>query len=196
MYTPYNKNNADMSDGAHRLAVTKLYPQLFGVSPERLEFDKDTLLGESARGEILDGQMGVDYVARLTVEPLGAPLQVTIQERFRRYTFAKYRDVTLTEWNHNTNLPSELFKITSGIFLYGYVNERQDDFLEAIAFNVTDLMVALAKGSLSLNRERNPRSNQSFVCFTFEQLMDAGVVMFHYTPQRSNGYVLPSFAFN
>lgn len=190
MYTPYSRNNADMSDRAHQLAVKKLYPQMFGVSPERLTFDTDTLLASGPRGQILDGQMGVDYIARLTVEPLGAPLQVTVQERFRRANYARFRDVTLTEWNHSSGLPSELYKITSGIFLYGYLNEKQDDFAEAIAFNVTALLLAVASGALRMQKEYNPRSEQDFVCFTFDELIEAGLVMFHYTPARAIDYVL------
>lgn len=192
MYTPFSASNATMSSKAHELAVGKLYPQLFGTS--NFEFDKDTLLGESPRGQILDGEMAVDYVARVNVIPLGAPLQITVQERFRRSSYARYRDVTLTEWNHNTDLPSELFKITSGIFLYGYLNDHQDDFSEAIAFSVTDFMLALAKGTLRLRRQRNPRSNQSFVCFTFDQLIDANVVMYQYREGQSVDFVLPKAA--
>lgn len=195
MYTPFSNTNAEFSTKAHNLAVAKLYPQLFGVSPERLAFDEDTLLASSQRGQILDGEMGVDYVARLTVEPLGAPLQVSIQERFRRANYARFRDVTITEWNRRSNLPSELYKIASGIFLYGYLNEKQDDFLEAIAFNVTDLLVALASGKLPTDKQYNPRSDQDFICLTFDTLLDSNLVMYHYTPSSSIDYVLPKSLF-
>lgn len=185
MYTPFSQKNADMSGRGHELAITHLYPNLFGVTPQQLTFDDATLLAESERGRVLDGEMAVDYIARLTIHPLGAPLQVTVQERFRQHRYSAFRDVTLTEWNHDSGLPSELYKITAGIFLYGYLNESQDGFTEAIAFNVADFLVALSSGKLAIRRkEHNFRSNQSFLCFTFQQLFDAGIVMFHFTPQR------------
>lgn len=191
MYTPFSKNNADLSKRAHELAIKKVYPQVFGVSPERLSFDEDTLLDSSPRGQVLDGEMGVDYVARLTVHPLSAPLQLTVQERFRRAQYAHFRDVTITEWNHNSGLPSELYKITSGIFLYGYLNETQDDFKESIALNVTALLLAIANGRLRAVTQFNPRTDQDFLCFDFDTLIDAEVVMYHYTPTKSVDYVLP-----
>jgi hypothetical protein len=182
MRTAFSQINAEFSTVAHELAVKKVYPALFGISADRLAFDDDTLFEKGTRGQILDGAMGIDYVARVAVMSLGAPLQLTVQERFRRAQYANFRDVTITEWNLSSGLPSELYKITSGIFLYGYVNNEGDDFIEAIAFNVTDFLLALTKGRLKSSPQYNPRSDQNFLCYTFDQLEAANLVRFHYTP--------------
>jgi hypothetical protein len=60
----------------------------------------------------------------VTTHGLRAPLGFTIQERFRRPRYAEFQDLTLTEWNGNSNLPSELYKIRAGMFLYGYYSEE------------------------------------------------------------------------
>lgn len=178
-YTPYSAANQSLSDAGHKAAQRLLYPRLFGVDASELAFESTTLnLGDRER--ILDGEMGIDRIVRVSVAHLRHPLGFTIQERFRQPKYASWRDITITEWNHNSNKPSELYKINAGLFLYGYHDPWSDDFIEAVAIDTTALLVAISKHDVRWTQGTNRRSNQSFFCFRFDDLLAAGLVAFHY----------------
>ena len=174
--TLYEQDNADFSNRAHMRARDVLYPRIFNVRRERLQFE-DTLLAQSDRAKILDGEMGVDRIVHVTIHNLPAPLMFTVQERFRRPEFAKYQDMTVTEWNHASNLPSELYKINAGLFLYGYFDERTSVFVDAIAIGVTDMLLAIATRRLRYNRRWN-KKRQTFLTLRFDDMERAGIVRF------------------
>ena len=174
--TLYEQDNADFSNRAHMRARDVLYPRIFNARRERLAFE-DTLLAQSERTAILDGEMGVDRIVRVTVHNLPAPLVFTVQERFRRPEFAKYQDLTVTEWNHASNLPSELYKINAGLFLYGYFDERTSVFVDAIAIGVTDMLLAIATRRLRYDRRWN-KKRQTFLTLRFDDMERAGIVRF------------------
>ena len=174
--TLYEQDNADFSNRAHMRARDVLYPRIFNVRRERLQFE-DTLLAQSDRAKILDGEMGVDRIVRVTIHNLPAPLMFTVQERFRRPEFAKYQDMTVTEWNHASNLPSELYKINAGLFLYGYFDERTSVFVDAIAIGVTDMLLAIATRRLRYDRRWN-KKRQTFLTLRFDDMERAGIVRF------------------
>ena len=180
--TLYEQDNADFSNRAHMRARDVLYPRIFNVRRERLEFE-DTLLAQSDRAAILDGEMGVDRIVRVTIHNLPAPLVFTVQERFRRPEFAKYQDLTVTEWNHASNLPSELYKINAGLFVYGYFDERSGRFPDAIVIGVTEMLLALAQGRLRYERRRN-KKQQSFLALRFEDMEKAGIVRYWLARER------------
>lgn len=174
--TLYEQDNADFSNRAHMRARDVLYPRIFNVRRERLEFE-DTLLAQSERAAILDGEMGVDRIVRVTVQSLPAPLVFTVQERFRRPEFARYQDLTVTEWNHASNLPSELYKINAGLFVYGYFDECSGRFPDAIVIGVTEMLLALAQGRLRYDRRWN-KKRQTFLTLRFDDMERAGIVRF------------------
>ena len=174
--TLYEQDNADFSNRAHMRARDVLYPRIFNARRERLAFE-DTLLAQSERTAILDGEMGVDRIVHVTVHNLPAPLVFTVQERFRRPEFAKYQDLTVTEWNHASNLPSELYKINAGLFLYGYFDERTSVFVDAIAIGVTDMLLAIATRRLRYDRRWN-KKRQTFLTLRFDDMERAGIVRF------------------
>ena len=174
--TLYEQDNADFSNRAHMRARDVLYPRIFNARRERLAFE-DTLLAQSERAAILDGEMGVDRIVHVTVHNLPAPLVFTVQERFRRPEFAKYQDLTVTEWNHASNLPSELYKINAGLFLYGYFDERTSVFVDAIAIGVTDMLLAIATRRLRYDRRWN-KKRQTFLTLRFDDMERAGIVRF------------------
>lgn len=164
-YTPYSQANQRFSNKAHARAQTALYPLLFGCDKDQLEFK--ALPEDQAR--TLDGDMGTDRLVEVSVKGLLAPLTFLVQERFRRSENANYPDVTVTEWNYNSNLPSELYKIKAGLFLYGKYNETLDQFTEAIAFSVCPMLLQLANGNLPYRRNRN-KKNQTFLCIKIADL--------------------------
>jgi len=144
---------------------------------------EDTLLAMSERAQILDGEMGVDRIVRVKIHNLPAPLVFTVQERFRRPEFAKYQDLTVTEWNHASNLPSELYKINAGLFLYGYFDERITVFVDAIAIGVTDMLLAIATRRLRYDRRWN-KKRQTFLTLRFDDMEKAGIVRYWLARER------------
>lgn len=184
--TIYEKSNADFSNACHELARLIIYPQLFQAHPENISYEEETLLGESERGKILDGEMGIDRILHCKVRGLNGDLKFTIQERFRKAQYASFRDMTITEWNHASNLPSELYKINAGIFLYGYANAAVNDFIEVVAVNTTDLLHAIATGKMgSMKLERN-KKQQSFATFKFDDLSANALTMYRYTSEEGH----------
>lgn len=131
--------------------------------------------GEKA---ILDGQMAVDRLVSVTVKGLRHPIVHTVQERFRRPGFKNYSDITITEWNHASNQPSELYKIKSGIFVYGYYDETNGCFPDVIAVDVAAFLLAFSR-KLPYTKRQN-KKGQDFICVTFADLHEANVVMGHF----------------
>lgn len=175
-FTPYSHRNQDFSNKAHARAQLSVYPLLFKTHAECLTFE--ALPEEQAM--TLDGDMGTDRLVKVSVHGLMAPLTFLVQERFRRPENAQFDDVTVTEWNHNSNLPSELYKIKAGLFLYGKYDEQFDRFTEATAFSVCPMLLHIATGKLAFERRRN-RKNQTFICIKRAALDNLGLIHFHQT---------------
>jgi hypothetical protein len=174
--TIYQTANAEFSNRAHQSARHLIYPKIFNKASAQLEFE-DTLLDMGERGRILDGEMGVDRIVKVTMPYLHAPLVFTVQERFRRPEFDKYKDLTITEWNNASNMPSELYKINAGLFVYGYFDETENIFTDAIVISVTDLLLAISRGLINYSTEYNKKC-QYFLGFKFDHLEKAGVVVY------------------
>jgi len=182
--TRYDEGNAAFSNKAHAAARNVLYPLLFDAASDKLSFDNDTLLQHGERGAVLDGQMGIDRIVNVTVDKLRAPLRFTVQERFRRPNYTTYRDLTVTEWNHASNLPSELYKITADYFLYGYYDDAQGVFQEAIAISVPDLLLSVSKHNIPYVMKPN-KKQQTFLAFKFDDLDKAGLIRLWYPKDYS-----------
>lgn len=175
MYTRFEQHNQDFSDKAHAAAQSLVYPKLFQCDESRLSFDSASV-SDGGEKAILDGQMAVDRLVKVTVEGLRHPIQHTVQERFRRPGYRNYRDITITEWNHASNQPSELYKIKCGIFTYGYYYEEEHRFGDVIAVDVSAFLMAMTTGGVAYTKKTN-RKRQDFICVTFDQLHEAGVVL-------------------
>lgn len=176
--TIYQKDNASYSDAVHALARKQVYPKLFGTDAEHLTYEIDTLVGQSQLGDMLDGEMGIDRIVRVSTSGLSGALSFTVQERFRRPQYAKYRDITVTEWNHASGLPSELYKIQAQIFLYGYADKERGPtwITEAIAVNTTSLLMGIVNGSVEYGVQVNPKQ-QTFLSISFSELEANGLII-------------------
>jgi hypothetical protein len=176
--TVYQKDNANYSDKVHMLAREQVYPKLFGADAANITYEADTLVGQSPLGDMLDGEMGIDRIARVSVKGLTGVLSFTVQERFRRPSYAMHRDITVTEWNHASGLPSELYKIQAQVFLYGYADKEQDPtwITEAIAINTTSLLMAIVQCSVKYGTERN-KKQQTFLTIPFAELESNNLVL-------------------
>lgn len=177
MGTPFDIDRAEFSNRAHQAAQRLLYPQIFGIPLTDLEFEEaGTLLDEGERGRVLDGELAIDRVVKVSTLAFDAPLVFPTQERFREPDYygnlrGRCRDVTITKWNHKTNLPSELHKITADLFLYGFFDEGRCDFLDAIAFWVPPVKFALIHGLVRYSTHYVKKKRQMFIAICFDDLL-------------------------
>lgn len=178
MQTLFDPKNKLFSDAAHMIARRQIYPTLFNAPPNTLSFQEQTLLEHGKRGELLDGQMAIDRIVEVSNTAYQYPFVMTVQERFRRTTYAHKRDITITEWNGASNLPSELFKITANLFVYGYFDDKKQTFTEWVAVSVPTLILALASGRIPRIWRPN-RKKQTFITVTFQQLYEVSAIVKH-----------------
>lgn len=174
-YTPYSHINQAFSDEAHLLAQDAIYPLAFKVARDQLHFI-DLPEDQSRERDYNDA---IDKHVGVAVCGLHAPLIFPSQERFRKKDHAPHRDATVTEWNHNSDKPGELYKIKADIFVYGYYDDVANTFLEAIVFSVFLLKLKLSRGQLTYDTGLNPRSNQTYFGFKFDDLKKHRIVLFH-----------------
>ncbi len=172
-------DNAGFSNKAHFAARKQIYPKIFNVSESQLIFEK-IVFENSIRDEILDAELGIDCLVRVKVNLFRYPLVFAVQERFRREKYAKYRDITLTEYDLISGLPCEFYKLIAGLFLYGYFNDVQNDFSEVICVSVPSMLFSIINGDLEVRRraKNNDVRPQSFITIPFESLEQAGLVLF------------------
>src|SRR5260221_14162635 len=98
-YTPYSQRLQAFSNKGHLCARKTIYPLIFPNS--QLQFIP--LPEEQAR--TLDADMGVDRHFLVKVQSLREAFSVLVQERFRDKRWFDKRDITITEWNNNSDLP-------------------------------------------------------------------------------------------
>lgn len=179
MRTPFSPIEKEFSDRAHAAARAQLYPGIFNVPADALSFE-DTQLGMSFADGFLDGRMAIDRIVSVKTTFFPSPLQVTVQERFRRKKWAYKRDVTITEYNPRSDTPSELHKLNANLFIYGYYDDEADVFVEAVAVDVLRMVKLLCAGKLEYKRSQNKRTGQTFITIKFEALCDTGCMVYHH----------------
>lgn len=172
-FTPYSLTNQDFSNQGHKRARTEIYPRLFNVEGDRISYI------ELANAQERDYNQGIDKTLSVSVPGFHGNLSFTVQERFRRHTYASYQDMTITEYNRNSGMLGELYKIEADLMVYGYYNPITDSFVEAVACWMPLLKANLVQAKLQQQVRSNPRSNQDFLCFKFDDLEKLhGVVAF------------------
>lgn len=174
MYTPYDKDRRNFSDRGQIKAQSTIYPRFFNKSEDQLDFESL----DDKKAQELDYEEACDKRVRVTVAGLMDKLSFDFQYRFRQPKFMDYQDITMTEWNYNSNLPSELYKIRAHLFLYGYYDAGTNTILEALIFHVSPVLAQLAQGKIVYRRGRNEKK-QSFITISFEELRRSGAIAFH-----------------
>jgi len=174
--TPYSEENQKFTDMAHIAATKQIYPELFMTDNFEI---RDTSLSIGEKERIIDGEMAIDKIVYVKKQGLNAPIEFMIQERFRRKEYLKYQDITITEWNHKTDIKSELFKLNAGIFIYGYYDHENNDILDWVAINTLSLLYKIVTKPLpaKVSRNTNYRSGQTFLSFGFDLLDNAGLIL-------------------
>jgi len=197
MRTQFDVINKSFTDKCHLIAQDKFYPVLFAAPRKNLDF-VDTSLAVGDKEQILDGQMAVDRLVHVTSSALhnNYPLEFTVQERFRRPSYQGRQDVTITVWNYASNLPSELYKLNAGIFVYGYANDSYNptDLLEAYAIDTTRVLYLLSINKIAHSIQKN-KKNQSFIGIKMDTLRHTGCMMVEYycAPVKKELYSYLSF---
>lgn len=182
--TRFDQAHQDFSNAAHTVAQHSIYPHLF---PQRyyrdnwISFETTSVsLGGAAR--ILDGEMATDRIVRVHGYNYMAPFCFSVQERFREPDYLKRfgPELTITEWNHASDLPSELYKLYAGIFVYGYFDKTAQAFSQWIAVNTSAMMIGLLGGAFNGISTKPNAKKQDFLCIPFEALTSVpGVVVAH-----------------
>ncbi len=174
MRTRYEPEQAEFSQSAHKAARRDLYPALFGT--EDLQFSNVALHG-SAAARVLDMKLGIDVIVYpAPPEKLSARLPYYVQERFRRPEYETHNDVTITEFNHASETPSELYKLGADLVLYGLYDLPEDGFTKACAVDALRVKVLLATGGLAYTVERN-KKQQSFLGLPLAELRRVGCLV-------------------
>lgn len=178
--TPFSQADANFSGLAHEAAKRLVYPKIFPGHEYR--FEENTLMRESDMGKILDGRMGIDRVAY--VRPRSMHLRgwfpFTIQERFRRPSYRGYSDLTITEWNHASGTPSELYKLFANLFIYGYYDPDSDKFGDCVCVSVTKMLFFLLRAEKGEDfLVRMNKKHQSFIAVEFRLLKERGCILYH-----------------
>lgn len=193
MRTIFEQSKANWSNKAHLSARKTLYPLIFDCDASELSYESTTISDGGEKNRILDGSLAIDRTVSVECG-LNNPIKYTVQERFRKKRFSRYRDLTITEWNHQSNLPSELYKISALLFLYAYWDDRTG-FGEAIVLNTLNLLEMIKNGDVSVRKRLNHKK-QSFICVPFDELMTKqGVVFFHYSPFSFDNLALNELPF-
>lgn len=169
MSTAFSRRNYEDSHAAHLAARTQFYPLLFPGC--ELSFEDVTKTA-------LDMDYAIDCKIALTNPQLDlrAPVWFSVQERWRfDLAWVSAGDVTVTEWNLATDLPSELHKLGAHLLVYGFYDQEAGRVVCAAVIDVPRLLLALALGTLPFKRRR--RGDQSFLAFRIAALRECQAVI-------------------
>lgn len=178
MSTPYSNDNGIFSNKAHQAARVQVYPMLFSLPFGNLRFE-DTLLSMGEKEKQYDGEMAIDRIVKVKPELKDLhPIGFTIQERFRKPKYARYEDITITEWNPITNQQGELYKLQAQLFMYGYYDEYKNNFIDVVVFDVAKTLMGICNKTLAYRRNTNPRTHQPFLTIRFDALENSDCIVF------------------
>lgn len=183
MPTPFSDDNKDFTNVAHNAARRDIYPALFPHA-HYISFVEQLDVKEDAVWSMLDGKLGIDRIAEVYGGTAAHPLTFTVQERFRRAQYASYRDVTITKFNTETEMPSELHKLGAQLFIYGYYDDSSDKFVDFVVINTVRMIRALI-GGLTYRTGFNNRSKQSFISIAFNDLEQHGILELRHREEQS-----------
>lgn len=177
--TKFDVEHSEFSEAAHQAAVSQVYPDIFPGAPEDTIVVKSPSHLATDEDEILDLRFKIDRMFEAEFDDFRGNVPISVQERFRHPEYQRYRDLTITEYNKQSDAESELHGILANIFVYGYYDADEDVIVEAIVVNIPTLFIALANRDIDYRRNTNPK-NQDFISFKFKDLHDIGAVIYHY----------------
>ncbi len=189
--TGFKKEQSDFTNKAHLIARKLIYPKFFNTENNKhisLNYRDTQVNGSDKEGQFLDGEWGIDRIIQVKDDRHNAPFEFTFQERFRTPDKQVFQDLTVTSWNNASNLPSELYKIKAHYFLYGYFNESNNSFLEAIIIDVARFLHNIACNNLQYKADKGNDRGQDFITIPFLELFNKNIITFHYSPYSFKFY--------
>lgn len=173
MPTPFDKHNYDYSEYASRVAERTIYKSLVDkLHPRHQGFSLLDMGGTQA-----DFQEGLDKV--LEVRLSDRIVEYRVQERFRRPSYAKYRQLTATDANLMTGQTGDLHKLDVDFYVYGYLNIDLS-WEEAVVVDARRFVRLHREGILQPEDVRlYKRKQQRIFAFSFHKLDQAGCIVWH-----------------
>lgn len=168
--TKFDQHNADFSDAAHAAALEQIYPDFF-KTPFKCQ---STSLYKDKKNRQLDGFKKIDRLFHFDSGHEGRTITITVQERFRRIWYSDNREVTIGEINYASGMSSEMHGIEAMYFVYGYFDDKTNQFRESIIVNIPDLLRLVVLGKIQPIRRFHKRKQQSFLAFKFDDLIANG----------------------
>lgn len=185
MSTAFSQKNFEFTKRAHLAAQRELYPRLFPAC--NVSFEDVTQTAQ-------DLEYAID--CQLSIKPflldLRAPIRLSVQERFRRPASMGFDDITVTEFNTKTGVPSELHKLGAHMFVYGFYDEDSDRLGQVWVVDVLQMQVALVNGKLRYTRGRRRGGDQTFLGFDVARLRALGALKYVHGGWATTGDTEPT----
>jgi len=108
----------------------------------------------------------------------------------------KFGDITITEWNYASDLPSELYKINAGYFIYAYYDKPTGTFFRPVMVNVSDLLLAIVNRKIRYGEPTKNEKDQSFLPFQYDELKKLNLVRFYRHKVSSSAYATTTVGTN
>lgn len=184
--TPFDPHNHSFSEAAHRLARTGFYKELEAMIARHSGTKVARVLWEDMFGTREDTDLGIDrnlYVFGTD----GSERALSVQERFRRQRFVRYRELTVTQANHASGERGDFWKLQADLYAYGYVYDDMSDFAEAVVVSVPRLKSLFENKCIRPNQSYYERKQQTIWGFPFDELERGGAIVLH---QRRSGKIV------
>lgn len=175
MKTDYNEKNGAFSLYVHEFAKVQIYPLLF----PGCEIEVDHLDGSKE-----DMEDKVDVKVRVKKKGFKDWFEFTIQERWRRPRYSRYRDITLTEFNNASGRSVEFYTGVMQFFLYGYFDQSKERFGEVVYIDVAKLRHKICTDEVSYTLNINEK-DQNFAAIKFNDLSMTGCI------EWTNSHLMP-----
>lgn len=107
------------------------------------------------------------------------PVQISVQERFRRAKFAEHRDVTIAYYHEERGEPLHLFDSRADLLLYGYYDDAAGELLETVVADMTRIKWLVAQGAVTYDTRQHGDGSMLFVAIPFDDLEEEGALVFH-----------------
>lgn len=183
MANNFDRSRMEQTDLAHHAALEQIYPILLNGMNYYIEDVAAKEGNRNARTEAFDFHLGVDSIIHFNGNGI-QPMILTVQERFREPCYQKYQDITITTGNNKTHQTGEAEKLAAQLFLYGYFCKEENRFIDAIAVNVMNMIMALHRQEINARRQKGNEKEQPFMSIKFDDLHRSKSVWWHLTQKE------------
>jgi hypothetical protein len=169
----FDKHHYEFSDYASRVAERTIYSDFVNREhPDNLGF------GLIDRGGTRDDfDLGIDRI--LEVRCPDRIVEYTVQERFRRHPYARYRQLTATQVNLESDQKGDFEKLEADLYVYGYL-DTDLSWIEAIVVDAKRLKRMHDDGIIPpSDRKLYKRKSQVIIAWDFDLLDQAGCILWH-----------------